>query len=133
MSTTITRISRIYGDERDLEFKIDLTEYYAKYGLDGSDIEDIIWVVKSRKLNPDNNLLMRRLSDGQISFVQAIEDGRIILNVVVTWPADEYDQFQPRRKYAAGLYPKFTGDAAADENTEDEFEVVILQDTLQNN
>lgn len=127
-------IERKYGSERDLVFKIDFTEYYEKYSLDADDIVDIIFSVKKSQNDSDNSLFQRKLSAGQITKSQTIDaDGNRICTVNVKWPADQYSQFSKNKKYIAGLFPKFVGDTYADENTDDIFNLVILQDHLINN
>ncbi len=121
-------IKRILNDSRDLEFTLDFTDYNTRFGLNGADITDIIFVVKKKKGDADNSLLIKKQSLGEISFV-----GQDIVIATVQWPSDEYGGFEARKKYLAAIYPLFSGDTEADENTEDEFEIEILDDTLKEN
>ena len=118
-------IKRKFGDNKDLDFTIDLTNYYGKTG---ADIIDIIFVVKEKRSAPDNQIFLKRFSDGNISYT-----GIIQVNVLVNWLYNEYDNFKLNRKYIAGVYPKFTGDTIADENTDNEFELVIIEDLAKDN
>ena len=127
-------IERKYGSERNLEFQIDFTNYYQKYNLDANNIADIIFSVKKSQDDSDNTVFIRKYSSGEITFSQTIDaDGNRICTVIVTWPATGYTNFQKNKKYIAGLYPKFSGDTNADENTDSIFNLVILQDHLINN
>lgn len=119
------QIKRKYGDNKDLDFTINLTDYYGKTA---ADIVDIIFVVKEKRSAPDNQILLKRFSDGNISFT-----GTVLVNVLVNWASNEYDNFKFNRKYDAGLFPKFIGDTVADENTDYEFELTIIEDLVQDN
>lgn len=121
-------IQRILNDNRDLEFTLDFTDYNTRFGLNGSDITDMIFVVKKKKGDADNALLIKKASLGEITYL-----GSDIVVATVKWLSTDYTGFEARKKYIAAIYPLFSGDTEADENTEDEFEIEILDDTLKEN
>jgi len=124
----LVQIQRILGDSRDLEFTLDFTKYSTRFGLNGADITDIIFVVKKKKGDADNALLIKKASQGEITYL-----GQDVVVATVQWPANEYTGFEARKSYLAAIYPVFTGDTTADENTDEEFEIEIVDDTLKQN
>lgn len=118
-------IERKIGDSKDLDFTLNLTNYYGKVG---ADITDIFFTIKKQKGDADTSLFLKKASAGQITYA-----GQEIVNVLVKWPYNEYSQFQAKKQYVAGVYPKFSGDIIADENVDIEFDLIFLDDTLKQN
>jgi hypothetical protein len=112
-------IKRKLGSFSDLNFTIDL----SNYNKDISDIEDIIFCVKRKKAEPDANLLIKRMSLSEITL-----NGNV---ASVRWGHDEYDGFTVRGRYLAGLFLKFVGDPAFDENVDSIFTLIIEPDFLR--
>jgi len=112
-------IKRKMGSFSDLNFTIDLSNYNKEI----SDVEDIVFCVKKEKSQPDSTLLIKKMSLGEISL-----NGNV---ASVQWGYDEYDDFTPRGRYLAGLFLKFTGDPAFDENVDSTFNLVIEPDFLR--
>ena len=118
-------IERIRGAFDDLMFDLDLTAY----GKSVSDIEDIFFSVKSELTDADDSLLLKTLGGGEIIVVGSGSTAEI----AVQWDFDEYDGFVVGESYRVGLFLKFTGDPAADENVDETFRLKISQDFLQSN
>ena len=86
------------------------------------------WSIFTQRNDADIILLLKKLSLSDISFT-----GTTIINVLVEWDYNEYSSFNVGQKYVAGLFPKFAGEAIADENTDTEFEITFTNDTLKQN
>jgi hypothetical protein len=114
-------ITRKKGSFDDLVFTVDLSDY----GKTGADVSDISFSVKEHQTDLDDSLLLRTLVNGDVSF-----SGTSELVVAVTWPSDQYSQFKVGKKYQAGLFIKWVGDALHDENVDTIWDLEITQDFL---
>ena len=121
----LTLIERKIGDNKDLDFTLNLTDYHGKIG---ADITDVIFVVKKNKGDADDALFIKKASLNEITFA-----GQELVNVLVHWDYNEYANFKAKKKYIAAVYPLFSGDTVADENSDYEFEIVFIDDTLKEN
>lgn len=119
-------IERIRGDEKDLNFSIDLTGYRDKLG---SDITDILFLIKADKNDDDDALLIKKMSQSEISKTGT----GALIEVSVQWPATDYNNIEIDKKYLAGLFLKFSGDTVFDENSNEEFYVVVYDDLAKQN
>lgn len=120
-------IVRKHGSFSPLVFQVILTEYGKEY----DDISDVFFSVKKNYSDPDNEVFFKSQSTGGIIVTGA--SGDTVVEVAVNWLDTEYSNFILEEIYNAGLFLKFTGDPAADENTEEIFSLKITQDFLQEN
>jgi hypothetical protein len=121
-------IERKIGDNNDLNFTLSLENYYDKT-ID--DISDVIFVIKAKREDSDGLLFLKKYSLGNVTFTGP--PGSTEIDVNVSWPYNEYSQFNPKKQYIAGLFPKFIGQPNADENTDYEFSINFIDDLLINN
>ena len=112
------------GSFHDLKFTVDLTDY----GKTGSDVSDIFFSIKADEKDTDASIFLKSLGAGEISFT-----GTDVLIVNVQWPETGYANFVLDKVYDAGLFLKFSGDPAADENVDRLFKIKIIQDFLVDN
>jgi len=117
-------IIRKKGDFRDLNFEVDLTDY----GKTLADVSEIFFSVKCDENDADDLLLLKQMTTADIDAT-----GTNILDVNVHFAPSDYVNFQVDKEYKAGLFLKFTGDPAADENTDDLYIFKIKEDFLKQN
>jgi hypothetical protein len=110
------KITRKYAASDPLHFEIDLTLYPGKTI---SDIDDIYFLVKKNISDLDSAaLLSKSLGAGQISVVAQADP--LFLDALVDWLGTEYTGMEVKSTYLGGIFIKWTGDATADENVEDD-------------
>lgn len=122
-----TIIERKIGDSKDLNFTLSLENYYDKT-ID--DIIDIVFVIKSKREDPDNLLFLKKYTLGNVTFTGPAAARLIDINV--SWPYNEYSQFNSKKQYIAGLFPKFSGEPNVNENTDYEFLINFIDDLIIN-
>ncbi len=118
---TITRKKGAFYNE---EFQVNLQDY----GKSSADIEDIFFSVKAKLTNPDNAVILKKLSNAEITFT-----GTKNLIVTVVFNTNDTDICVIDQIYDAGLFLKFVGDPVADENINQTFQFKVTQDFLIDN
>lgn len=112
-------IERKKGSFKSLLFNVNLTAIDKLY----SDVEEIFFIIKENLFDDDDSALMNKDTTDGITIDSNCQ-------VIVPWTKDEYIDFIINKEYFLGLFLKFTGDPAADEDVKETFKIKIIQDFL---
>lgn len=114
------------GRTKKFLFQIDLNDT----GYVRGDISDVFFVIKKDKTVTDTAIILKNTSDGV--FIEATVDDKLI-DVTVTITKAEFATLDIDYKYISGLFARFTGDDAANEEIKQDMTFKVLQDILINN
>ena len=121
-------IETIEGMTKSYGFSISLVKTEFTY----QDVENIFFTIKKELTDPDDSLILLSKLNGQITDSTPDSTAKTF-NVYVEITKEELEKLVVGKEYNAGLFVKFNGQDAANEDVKQKLYFKKLQGTLNDN